>query len=171
MPRTREVIPADALIEIARDPDRFKKMLTEFGDRQELAVAAEAKGREAEKRAENSLRSLYETENVHTDLVRADETRLDARKAALKKRAAELDERMASLNVYSDQTQERESLVTVIEDTNRATVDRLKAQAKTLDVKAEKLDDRETRLGAREAIVSAREARLAANIEKVLEGL
>ena len=47
MPRSRELVTADALIQIAKDPNRYAELLDEFSVRQQLAVVAEGKAKTA----------------------------------------------------------------------------------------------------------------------------
>ncbi len=52
MPRSKERVTADALIEIASDPNRYKELMVEYEKRQRAAVEAEGKATVAERAAE-----------------------------------------------------------------------------------------------------------------------
>ncbi len=52
MPRSKERVTADALIEIASDPNRYKQLMDEYQLRQRDAVTAEGKARDAQREAE-----------------------------------------------------------------------------------------------------------------------
>ena len=112
MPRSREIVPAEALIEIAKDPHRYAKLLKEFGERQKVAVVAEAKARDAVKDAEaaqktgkEAAESLAKREGAvatrESDVAAANR-QVEDRLAAVKDGEVDLAKRLVALSESED---------------------------------------------------------------------
>ena len=104
MPRSKELVTAEALIEIASDPNRYRELMDQYQVRQREAVVAEGKAHEAgkvagaaEARAKASQSDLAETS-----------TDLSKREAALVDRNQDYEDRAAKVKVAENAVSERE---------------------------------------------------------------
>ncbi len=107
MPRSKERVTADALIEIASDPNRYKELMDQYQLRQREAVDAEGKARVAEKaseaadaRAKSAQANLTKTSNE-----------LAGREAALVDRNLDYEGRAAKVKVAENAVAGRETAV------------------------------------------------------------
>lgn len=171
MPRTREVIPADALIEIARNPDRFEKILTEFADRQSNAVAAEGKAHEAKKEAGISVALMERTHNGHMKEVDEFNAWSTEERAKWVKATDNVSGREDAVEARVDAVFLRENNVKTREDAAKVTEVGLVDRDRRLEQKAQTLDDRETRLNARTDAILGRENEFERRLRYLIEGL
>jgi len=112
MPRSREVVSADALIQIASDPKRYEEMLKEFSARQGDAVVAEGKARDATTTAE-AAQVRAKAAEARVSEISAD---MNKREAALRDRNEAFEDGLAKLKMASNTCTERERVVGERED-------------------------------------------------------
>ena len=112
MPRSKERVTADALIEIASDPNRYKQLMDEYQLRQRDAVTAEGKAAVAEKAAEAAE---GRAKSAQADLTETS-TDLSKREAALVDRNQDYEDRAARVKKGEDAVGGREHAVHQRED-------------------------------------------------------
>lgn len=108
-------LSAEAFMEVAADPKRYKAMLTEFGERKAAAEDSEAVAKErlseatrAEERSKGQLESL----EAQGREITAAQNALDARTAELDERATEADQRDEAATSRAADLDQRETALT-----------------------------------------------------------
>lgn len=164
-------IPASALIEIASDPQGYKKKLAELDKRTEAAVEAEAKAKKQARNAESAITRLDNAQAKYAEAQQQAETALADERARLEALKDDLVGREARVA-------EREGRVKEVEDENTARAtdlqtwsEQLTKQAAEIAAKVEEVKAVIKKIGDREKRLRDKQAKFKNRIRKLNDGL